>query len=130
MEENLNQPLPTQNAGISLDKTNANTWAMLCHVSTFSGSIIPFGNIVGPFLVWQLKKETSPLVDEHGKEALNFQITMLIYSAISFALMLVSIGFLTFALLVLADIILTIIAAVKASKGEHYRYPVTFRFIK
>ena len=103
---------------------------MLCHAVSFAGIIIPLGNIVGPLVIWLMKKDTMPLVDDQGKESLNFQITMMIAVAISFVLMLILIGFVLVFAVGIFDIVMTIIAIVKVSQGERYRYPACIRFIK
>ena len=107
------------------------TWAMVCHLSALAGFVVPFGNIIGPLVVWLIKKDTMPLVDQHGKEALNFQITVMIAVFVCVLLMLVVIGvFLLFAV-GLGALILTIMAAIKVSNGEFdYKYPFTLRLIK
>ena len=106
------------------------TWGMLCHLASFSGCLIPLGSILGPLLVWCLKKDTYSFVNDQGKEALNFQITMLIAFCVSAILAIVLIGFVFLAVLVLIDLIFTIVAAIKANEGEHYRYPYAIRFIR
>jgi hypothetical protein len=106
-----------------------NMWAMLCHLSTFAGFIIPFGNIVGPLVLWLIKKDEFPLVDDQGKEALNFQISMTIYIIASVILILLLIGFPLLIGLGLFDIIVTVVAAIKANEGAKYRYPLAIRFI-
>jgi uncharacterized Tic20 family protein len=104
------------------------TWAMLCHLSTFAGLIgVPFGNILGPLIAWMIKRDEYALVEDQGKEALNFQISMMIYSLICLVL-IITIP-LIFALLVI-DIVYTIIAAIRANAGEYYRYPMTIRLLK
>jgi uncharacterized Tic20 family protein len=101
---------------------------MLCHLSTFAGLIgVPFGNILGPLIAWMIKRDEYPLVDDQGREALNFQISMTIYSLIC-AVLIITIP-LIFVLLVF-DIVVTIMAALAANKGEYYRYPMTIRLIK
>ena len=107
----------------------ARQWAMLAHLSTFAGYVLPFGNIIGPLVVWLMKKDELPFVDEHGKEALNFQISMTLWIAISIASIFCFVGIVTTPILVVVDIIFTIIAAVKANSGEPYRYPMTIRFV-
>ena len=73
----------------------ARTWAMLCHLSTFAKYLaIPFGNIIGPLILWLLKKDQHPLVDDQGKEAMNFQITITLLYAVAFVLSFVLIGLL------------------------------------
>ena len=71
------------------------TWAMLCHIATFSGGIIPLGNIIAPLIIWLVKKDQFPLVNDQGKEALNFQISITIYLIASIVLCLICVGFLT-----------------------------------
>jgi uncharacterized Tic20 family protein len=102
---------------------------MLAHLSSFAGYIMPFGNIVGPLLVWLLKKDESAFVAEHAKEALNFQISLTIYIIVSALLMCVLIGFVLLPALLIADVVLTVMAAVAASNGTMYRYPLTIRFV-
>lgn len=106
------------------------TWGMLCHISSFAGLVIPFGNILGPLVVWMIKKDQSWFVNDQGKEAINFQISLTIYGIIAAVLMLVLIGFFLLIALGLAWIILTIIAAMKANEGVSYRYPLTIRLLK
>ncbi len=130
-------PLPTTSAAPAAEK-NVRTWTVFCHASAFLGFFIPAaGHLGGPLIVWLLKRADSPEIDEHGKESLNFQISMFIYTAalgvICFILMFVLIGFLLiplFAILYVADIVLVIIASMKASEGQLYRYPLTIRLIK
>jgi uncharacterized Tic20 family protein len=106
------------------------TWAMIAHLSMLCGFIIPLGNVIGPLIVWLIKKEEGPFVDQHGKEALNFNISMTIYSAISYLLVFVLIGFVLLAVLFVFFVIALITAAIKANDGKPYRYPFTIRFIK
>jgi hypothetical protein len=108
------------------------TWAMLCHLSGFLGyfGIIPFASVIGPLVVWLLKKDSSAFVDEHGKESLNFQITMSIAYALTLMLCLVIIGFFILPILGIWLVVLMIVAAIKASNGEHFRYPLTLRFVR
>ncbi|MGN8123751.1 DUF4870 domain-containing protein [Pseudomonas sp. 22082] len=105
-------------------------WAMFCHLSALLGIWIPFGTLIGPLVLWQMKRETDPFIDAQGKEALNFQITVAIASMICFVLMLLLIGFVLFGLLAIAALVLTIIGGVKANEGFPYRYPFTWRLIK
>lgn len=125
MNELTNQPGEIAGAG-----KDEKMWAMLCHLSTFAGYVIPFGNIIAPLLIWIMKKEEFPLADDQGKEALNFQISFMIYLAIALLLIIVVIGIPLVVVLVLFEIIITIIAAVNAYDGARYRYPMTIRFIK
>lgn len=105
-------------------------YAMLCHLVAFSGFIIPFGSIIGPLVMWLIKKEESEFINYHGKESLNFQISIAIYAIISGILALVLIGILFLIALGIIWIVFIIIASVKTSEGEEYRYPLTIRFVK
>jgi len=108
---------------------DANMWAMFCHLSALVGFIIPLGNIIGPLVIWILKKDEYPLVNENGKEALNFQISMTIYIIASIILIIVVIGIPLLIALGLFELIAIVIAAIKANDGITFRYPLTIRFI-
>lgn len=105
-------------------------WGMFCHLSAFSGYLIPFGSVLGPLIIWLIKKDEMTFVDDQGKESLNFQLTMLIAVIVSAILMLVFIGFLLLGVLIIFQIIVIIMASIKANEGVRYRYPYTIRFIK
>ena len=107
----------------------ARTYAMLCHLSSLSGFIVPLCTIIAPLVFWLLKKDEHAFVDQEGKESLNFEISMIIYYVISGILCLVVIGFFLLSLLFVFHIIVVIVAAVRASNGDGYRYPMTIRFI-
>ncbi|BAV97205.1 putative Tic20 family protein [Lysobacter enzymogenes] len=106
------------------------TWGMLAHLSTLVGLIVPFGTILGPLVVWLMKKDTMPFVADQGKEALNFNITVLIAMIVGGILTLVLIGVLVMIVVGIAWLVLSIIAALAANKGESYRYPFTLRLVK
>ncbi|KJJ95240.1 MULTISPECIES: DUF4870 domain-containing protein [Pseudomonadaceae] len=108
----------------------ARQWAMFCHFAAFLGFIFPFGNLLGPLIVWQIKRESDPFVDRQGKEALNFQITVSLAVVVSCLLMLVVIGFFLLGLVSIGALVLTIIAGIKANEGLDYRYPFTWRPLK
>ena len=106
------------------------TWAMLCHFSTFIGFIFPFGNIITPLIIWLSKREDLPLVEDQAKEVLNFQISMTIYLLISVILCFILIGIPFVIGLGIFNVIITIIAGIKANDGKSYRYPINLRLIK
>ncbi|MEM6424628.1 MAG: DUF4870 domain-containing protein [Cyanobacteria bacterium P01_D01_bin.128] len=108
----------------------ARNWGMIAHLSSLVGFIIPFGNIIGPLIVWLVKKDEMPFVDEQGKESLNFQISVFIYAVISGILTLVVIGLLMLLALGIFWLVFAIIAGIKAGQGESYRYPLTIRLLK
>lgn len=118
------------NENVQVAKEEQN-WAMYCHLSALVGFIIPLGNVLGPLVVWLMKKDTMPQVEIHGKEALNFQITVLLALIVSLVLTVVLIGFLLLPVVGLAALVLTIMAAIKVSNGQlDYRYPIALRLIK
>jgi uncharacterized protein len=112
---------------------DARMWAMFCHLAGLC-VLLPIapviGSIIGPLVIWLIKKEEFPFVDEQGKEALNFQISITIYAVVSALLCFACVGFVLLPAVYLFDLIFLIIASVKTNNGEHYRYPLTIRFVK
>ena len=106
------------------------TWGLLAHLSALAGYVIPFGNIVGPLIVWLIKKDQSWFVNDQGKESLNFQISVTIYLIISAILVFVVVGIVLVIAVAIGALILVIVAAVRANEGVTYRYPLTLRLIK
>ncbi len=122
-------PTPPQLTAPAL--TNVRSWNALCHASALLGVLVHFpGHLLGPLIIWLWKRDESPETDAHGKEALNFQISMLIYNVIAAIFCLVLIGFLFLAVLWVLNAIFVIIAAIQASDGKFYRYPMTIRFLQ
>ena len=103
---------------------------MAAHLSAFAGHFVPFGHIIGPLVIWLLKRESSAFVEDQAKEALNAQISVTIYAAIAAVLILIVIGLPLLFLLWLADVILVIVASVTANDGRRYRYPFILRLVK
>lgn len=154
MEENTDTPEPEQrpeSTGQAQQKTgtspaqqaqpapqsetpskDAKTWAMFCHLAGLARFVVPvpFGGIVAPLIIWQIKKDEHPFVDYNGKEAVNFQISVAIYLLVAILLVFVVIGVVLLPAVVVFNIVFLIIAAVKANNGDHYEYPLTIRFIK
>jgi uncharacterized Tic20 family protein len=109
----------------------ARQWAMFCHYAAFFWFLVPMiGNVIGPLIVWQLKKDLDPFVNEQGKEALNFQITFSLAMIVCGILAWVVIGFPLMLLVSISALVLTIIAGIKANAGEVYRYPICWRVVK
>ena len=107
------------------------TWAALCHAAAFATFLLPqFGSIVGPLIVWLVKKDTSPFVNDQGREAMNFQLSCFIYFIVSGILCLALIGIPLVIALGIFWLIEVIVASVNASNGIAHRYPMTIRFIK
>ena len=120
---------------VSPTVSDERTWAMLGHLAAFSAFITGIGCVLGPLLVWLIKRDTLPFAGEQAKDALNFNITCIIAGvALSIFAMItlgigliivIPLGFVLFA----GWLVLTIVAAVKANAGEHYRYPFTLRLV-
>ena len=115
---------------MDLTSKEERNWAMFAHLSSFAGHLIPFGHIAGPLIIWCLKKDEMPLVNDQGKEALNFQITMSLAFIVAGFLVFVLVGFFLLPVVWLFDVIFTIIAAVKANEGVAFRYPLTLRLVQ
>jgi uncharacterized protein len=110
---------------------NERTWGMLAHLSALVGVVLPVvGCILGPLVVWLMRRDQSAFVDGQAKEALNFNLAVVLGSIVCSLLMLVFIGFVLIAALYIAWLVMTLIAAIKASEGIAYRYPYTLRFVK
>ena len=129
METSYPQPPP---APVNVSAiVNVRTWAAFIHASALLGVVLHFpGHLLGPLILWFIKRDDAPELDAHGKEAVNFQISMLIYNAVAAVFCLVLVGFVFLAILWVLNAIFVIIAAIKASDGEFYRYPMTIRFIQ
>ena len=115
-------------AGPAPDK-DAKLWGMLAHLSAIIAYVVAFP-LLGPLIVWLVKKNEMPFVDDQGKESLNFQITVLIAVVVLSPTFCIFIGFILVPIVLLAALVLTIIAAIKANEGIAYRYPFTLRLIK
>ena len=107
------------------------TIEVLCHLlglALWTG--IPFANVLAPLFLWLWKRDGNPSVDEHGKEAINFQLSIAIYSFLSALLIFVLVGIVLLPIVLILHLVLTIVAGLEASKGVVYRYPLTIRFLK
>ena len=113
-----------------LRQPDIRTWNVLCHASALLGFFFPLGRS-HPRAFNRVAGETRRFseIDAHGKESVNFQLTMLIYSVISGILCLVLIGFVLLAILHVLNVVFVIIASIRASEGKFYRYPLTIRFL-
>ena len=119
-----------ENNSNGLAKQEERSLGLACHLLAFVGMVFPFGNILGPLVIWLVKKDDSAFVDDQGKEALNFNITIAIAGFVAFVLTFVVIGAVLLPIIGIFWLVMTIVAAVKANGGEHYRYPLTIRLIK
>jgi uncharacterized protein len=110
---------------------NERTWGMLAHLAALAGVVMPlFGCMLGPLVVWLARRDQSAFVDGQAKEALNFNISVFLAALVCSLLMLVFIGFILGAALFIAWLVMTLIAAIRASEGIAYRYPISLRLVK
>lgn len=128
-------PTPTPSIAVA-QSSDERLWAMIGHLSAFSAFVTGIGCIVGPLIVWLVKKDTLPFAADQAKEALNYNITVAIgfVALVLFSIITLGIGLVIAypvgVLLWLAWIVFTIIAAIKANEGVAYRYPFTLRLVK
>jgi uncharacterized Tic20 family protein len=116
------------NTSISADER---TWAMIAHFAALAAFITtPLGGVLGPLVVWLMKRDQSAFVAEAAKEAMNFNIAVLLGYLVCALLIFVFIGFLLAAALFVFWLAMTVIAGIKASEGVHYRYPISLRLVK
>ncbi len=131
-------PAPTSTSeGAASPSAEERTWALAAHLSAFTGFVTGgLGCVLGPLVVWLIKRDTMPFASDQAKEALNFNITLFILGCV---LVLFSIVTLGIGLLLawpvgiaafVAWLVLTILAAIKANEGVAYRYPFTLRLVK
>lgn len=103
---------------------------LFLHLSQLLNVLIPFGGVIAPIILWQMKKDEMPALDAHGKMIVNWMISALIYGVVSFILAFVLIGFLGFLALAIMGIVYPIIGGIKANNGELWEYPLTIKFLK
>jgi len=125
---------PSAEAPVAAEPAEAKTWAMLCHLGALAVYFSGVGHIVLPLIFWLIKKDQYALVDDQGKESLNFQISITIYAIAAGLLMLtvilIPVVIVFWIALGIFDLVMIILAAIKANGGERYRYPLCIRFIK
>ncbi len=124
MTEPRFEPEPT--SGLQPDERNL---ALLSHLGTLAGYMVGFGHIAVPLVIWLLKKDESEFVRVNALESLNFQISMTIWLAVSAVLTIVLIGIPMLIVLGIVDLVCIVLATMKASNGETYRYPLTMRLV-
>jgi uncharacterized Tic20 family protein len=126
MDQQTSPPPPP----ITSTSSNVRTWCVLAHATALVGFLVPLvGHIVGPLIIWLAKRADSAEIDAHGKESMNFQLSMLIYNLIAGVLCLVLVGFFVLAILHILNVVLVIVASIQASEGKLYRYPLAIRLI-
>ena len=118
-----------EHAGLATEREK--NMAMLCHLIAFGGFLLPFGNIIGPVVVWMTNKAGSDFVNEHGKASINFQMSVTIFFVV-LTLLILLIGPIAIVLilgLVLYAVVMMIVNSVKAHNGEDGEYSITITFL-
>ena len=132
---------PQCGANLAAGDTNQATWAaavdqevrntaVAAHLSTFAGLVVPFGSVIGPLAVWLTRRDRDPFIDQAGREALNFGISITVYGAVVLVAALMLVGIPLLIVGVIAWVVLASLAAAKASQGQTYRYPLTMRLVR
>ncbi|HWX67366.1 MAG TPA: DUF4870 domain-containing protein [Rhodanobacter sp.] len=127
--ESVIPPPPSEPPMVGVPSAEERQWAMFAHLSALAGLVMPFGSIIGPLVIWLIKKDTMPFVNDQGKEALNFNITVAIAAVVCGLLCIVLIGFLLLPVLVVLWLVFVIVGTIKANEGTLYRYPFALRLV-
>lgn len=112
-----------------LSSQDERTWAMAAHLVQLLNFFTGFGGGIAVLVIWLAMRDRSPLVEANGRESLNFQITLLIAAIVGGILCFILVGFLVIAVVLIAQLVLPIVAGLKATEGQAYRYPFTLRLI-
>ncbi|MDE0660543.1 MAG: DUF4870 domain-containing protein [Gammaproteobacteria bacterium] len=113
-----------------MSSSEERTWSIIVHAAAFAGVVVPFGMILGPLVVWIIKKPESALVDRHGRAALNFQISMLIYFIGAVVLVFVAIGLLLLIVLGIFWFLMVLVATIRVADGRDPGYVLSIEFLK
>lgn len=124
-DDGLLLPRPQENP-----EKDARQWAFFLHLSQYAHLIFPLGGVVLPIVLWQIKKDEFPVLDAHGKNVVNWSISLFIYLLAAVPLCFILIGIPIVIVLTLAGLICPLIGAVKANNGEIWNYPGAIVFLK
>jgi len=123
-------PLEASWDGPETQEQQTRQWACLLHLSIGAGFAVPIAGLAVPIAIWQLKKSELPGIDAHGKNAVNWIISKLIYFVICLVLCFVFIGIPLLIALGVVAVIFPMVAAIKANNGEVWKYPMAITFVK
>ncbi|MHC4952953.1 MAG: DUF4870 domain-containing protein [Planctomycetota bacterium] len=118
---------PAAGRGLEADTRQ---WAMFLHLSLLAGLAVPAAGFVAPIVIWQVKKEELPGIDPHGRMAVNWLISFVIYMVGSAILSIILIGIPMMLALGVCGVVFPVIAGLKANQGELWKYPLTIEFFK
>jgi uncharacterized Tic20 family protein len=123
-------PLESPEVGLATQEQQTRQWAFFLHISILAGFVVPIVGLVIPIAIWQLKKAELPEIDVHGKNAVNWIISALIYAAVCVLLSFVIIGIPLLIILGVVAVVVPIVAGIKANNGEIWKYPLAIPFLK
>ena len=128
-EKAASEPVSSEPEGPSRTERQ---WAMGCHLIALCGIVVPVpaANLLGPLILWLVKREDGAFIDDEGKESLNFQISLFLYALVCLILTVIGIGLLLLLPLLLFGLVCVILASIKSSEGVAFRYPACIRLIK
>ena len=126
----MNDIIEARTTDINAKTEDTRQWAVLLHLSTLLGFVVPVLGFIVPIIIWQWKKSELPDIDAHGKVVANAIVSYIIWGAIALPLCLLLIGFLLLWVLGILAVVFPIIAALKARDGELWDYPLCFKFFK
>lgn len=129
--QNADAPEPQRyNQRSTMADSDVNDLAMWIHISQFSSIIVPFAGLVVPVVLWQLNKDRSPMIDEHGKIVVNWLLSHLIYTGVSVILVYILIGIPLLLMFIVMGVLFGIMGAVKARRGVLWVYPLSIPFFR
>jgi uncharacterized protein len=131
-EDRPDEPPPFESAWVGLTAREQETrrWGLLLHLSVLAGYALPIAGIVVPIAIWQLKKDALPTIDAHGKNAVNWIISLIVYAVVCGILAFTLIGIPLLMALGVVAVVFPIVAAIKANNGEVWKYPLAISFLK
>ncbi len=122
--------METVPSGQAQSVVDERTWIILTHISAFFGVAFPFGSILGPLVLWLIMKPRSELVERHGKMALNFQISVLLYTIVAALSIFILVGLLILPALMIFWTAMTLVATIRVANGREPGYLLSIQFLK
>jgi len=123
-------PFEATGLSFAMQERQTRQWALFLHLSVLAGFVLPLAGLLAPIVIWQLKKAELPGIDVHGRNALNWIISMIIYFVLCVILVFVLIGIPMLVALGVVAIVFPIVAGIKANNGEVWKYPLAIPFLK
>ena len=124
-----NDPPQAEQGYISQRDRDMRQWAMFLHLSTFAGVLVPVLGFVAPIVIWQIKKDEFPEIDEHGRVVVNWLISAVIYGFVSILLVFLLIGIPLIVAVSICSVVFPVIGGIKANQGELWPYPLSLRIV-